>query len=51
MRFFLLFLLMLLPVGGGMKLAGQQVSILDYPLGGPTSQPPIQVQQPNLNLP
>jgi hypothetical protein len=51
MRFVLLFLLVLLLIGGGIKLAGQQIPILDYPLGGPMAQPKIEVQQPNLNLP
>jgi hypothetical protein len=51
MRFVLLFLLILLLVGGGIRLAGQQIPILDYPLGGPMAQPKVEVQQPNLNLP
>jgi hypothetical protein len=51
MRFVFLFLLVLLLIGGGIKLAGQQIPILDYPLGGPMAQPKIEVQQPNLNLP
>jgi hypothetical protein len=33
-----------------MRLAGAQIPILDYPLGG-MAQPRIEVQQPNLNLP
>jgi hypothetical protein len=51
MRLLVLFLLVLLLIGGGIKLAGQQIPILDYPLGGPMAQPKIEVQQPNLNLP
>ncbi|HKO32767.1 MAG TPA: hypothetical protein VJY85_03370 [Candidatus Limnocylindria bacterium] len=51
MRLYLLFLLVLLLIGGGLKLAGTQIPILDYPLGGPMAQPQIEVQQPNLNLP
>jgi hypothetical protein len=51
MRLFVLFLLVLLLIGGGIKLAGAQIPILDYPLGGPMTQPRIEVQQPNLNLP
>ncbi len=51
MRLFILFLFVLLLIGGGMKMAGAQLPILDYPLGGPMAQPPIDVQQPNLNLP
>lgn len=51
MRLFALFLLVLLLIGGGMKLAGTQIPILDYPLGGPMAQPRIEIQQPNLKLP
>jgi hypothetical protein len=51
MKLLLFFLLVLLVIGGGIKLAGQQLPILDYPLGGPMAQPQIEVQQPDLNLP
>jgi hypothetical protein len=51
MRWLVLFLFVLLLIGGGMRLAGAQIPILDYPLGGPMAQPKIEVQQPNLNLP
>jgi hypothetical protein len=51
MRLFILFLFALLLIGGGLKLAGAQLPILDYSLGGPMAQPRIEVQQPNLNLP
>ncbi len=51
MRLFVMFLVVLLLIGGGIKLAGAQIPILDYPLGGPMAQPHIQVQQPNINLP
>jgi hypothetical protein len=51
MRLFVLFLLVLLLIGGGIKLAGAQIPILDYPLGGPMAQPRIEVQQQDLNLP
>ena len=51
MRLFVLFLFVLLLIGGGMKLAGAQIPILDYPLGDPMAQPRIEVQQPNLNVP
>lgn len=47
----LLFLLVLLLIGGGLKLAGMQLPILDYPLGGPMGQPRIVIHQPNLNVP
>ena len=51
MKALLLFLLVLLLIGGGLKLAGERIPILDYPLGGPFTQPQIQVMQPDLNLP
>ena len=51
MRLFVLFPFVLLLIGGGMKLAGAQIPILDYPLGGPMAQPRIEVQQPNITLP
>jgi hypothetical protein len=51
MRFVVFFLLVLLVIGGGMKLAGAQLPIIDYPLGGPMAQPRIEVQQPNLDIP
>jgi hypothetical protein len=51
MRLFVLFVLVLVLIGGGLRLAGAQLPILDYPLGGPMAQPRIEVQQPDLNLP
>lgn len=51
MRALFLFLLVLLIIGGGLKLAGMELPILDYPLGGPFSQPRIDVVQPDLDLP
>jgi hypothetical protein len=51
MRALFLFLLLLLIVGGGLKLAGMQLPIFDYPLGGPFGQPQIEYVQPDLNLP
>jgi hypothetical protein len=51
MKALLLFLLVLLLIGGGLKLAGERIPILDYPLGGPLTQPQIQIVQPDLNLP
>lgn len=50
MRALLLFLLLLVIIGGGLKLAGMQLPILDYPLGGPFSQPRIDVVEPDLGL-
>jgi hypothetical protein len=51
MRLLVLFLLALLLIGGGMKLVGAQIPVLDYPLGGPMGQPKIEIVQPDLNLP
>lgn len=51
MKALLLFLLVLLIIGGGMKLAGMQLPILDYSLGGPFTQPRIDIVQPSLGLP
>lgn len=51
MRLLFAFLLLLLIIGGGLKLAGMQLPILDYPLGGPFTQPRIDVVQPSLGLP
>ncbi len=51
MRLILVFLLALLVIGVGLKAAGQQIPILDYPLGGLFGQPQIEIIQPDLNLP
>lgn len=51
MRLLIMFLFVLVLIGGGMKLAGAQIPILDYPLGGPMGQPRIEVHQPDVNLP
>ena len=51
MRWLVLFLFVLLLIGGGMRLAGAQIPILDYPFGGPMGQPQIQIVEPDLNLP
>jgi Na+/citrate or Na+/malate symporter len=40
------FLLLLLLIGAGLRWAGAQIPILDYPLGGPMAQPRIVMQQP-----
>jgi hypothetical protein len=51
-KMLLFFLIVLLIIGGGIKLAGMQIPILDYPLGGPMAQPVIHVKQaPDLHLP
>jgi hypothetical protein len=51
MRWVIFFLLVLLVIGGGMKLAGMELPLIDYPLGGLMGQPQYDVQQPDLNLP
>jgi hypothetical protein len=51
MRALFLFILLLAIIGGGMKLAGMKLPILDYPLGGPFAQPHIEYVQPSLGLP
>ena len=51
MRWLVLFFVVLLLIGGGLRLAGQQIPILDYPFGGPMGQPQIQVVEPDLKLP
>jgi hypothetical protein len=51
MRWLFLFFFILVLIGGGMKLAGMQLPIFDYPLGGPMTQPQVEIQQPDLNLP
>ena len=51
MKLVLFFLVVLLLIGGGMKLAGAQLPVLDYPLGGPMQQPHIEVVEPDIHLP
>lgn len=51
MKLLLFFFVALLLIGGGMRLIGAQIPVLDYPLGGPMGQPHIEIVQPNLNLP
>lgn len=53
MRYFFGFLVVLLLIGGGMRLVGAKIPVLDYPFGGlgPMGQPQIQVVEPNLNMP
>ncbi|MGH2488646.1 MAG: hypothetical protein ACRDFR_03385 [Candidatus Limnocylindria bacterium] len=48
MKLLAAFLLVLLLLGGGMKLAGMRLPILDFPLGGPFQQPIIEIKQPDL---
>lgn len=51
MKLLLFFLVALLLIGGGLKLVGAQLPILDYPAGGFFQQPQIEIHQPDLNLP
>jgi hypothetical protein len=51
MRGLLLLVLFAILIVGGLKLAGFQLPVFDYPLGGPMTQPQIRIQQPNLNVP
>ena len=51
MRALFLFLLLLAIIGGGLKLAGMQLPIFDYPLGAPFGQPGIDIVQPSLAIP
>jgi hypothetical protein len=51
MRWLIFFLFVLVVIGGGMKLAGMELPVIDYPLGGPMQQPQIEIVQPNLNVP
>ncbi len=51
MRWLLLFLLILVLIGSGLKVAGAQIPGLDFPFGGLFGQPQIEIQQPNLDLP
>jgi hypothetical protein len=51
MRGILLLLLLAILIVGGLKLAGLQLPVFEYPLGGPMAQPQIRIQQPNLNVP
>ena len=51
MRLLLILVLLVLIVAGGLKLAGMQIPILDYPLGGPMTQPQIDMVRPTIGLP
>jgi Na+/citrate or Na+/malate symporter len=51
MKALLGFLLVLLIIGVGMRVAGMRIPVLDYPLGGPMAQPRIEIVEPDLNLP
>ena len=50
MKLLAAFLLVLLLLGGAMKLAGMSLPIFDYPLGGPFQQPIIEInEQPDIS--
>jgi Na+/citrate or Na+/malate symporter len=51
MKLLLCFFAALVLIGGTMKLLGAQLPILDYPLGGPLTQPNIEVVRPEIHLP
>jgi hypothetical protein len=52
MRLLILFLFVLLLIGGGMKLLGAQLPGIDYPFfSGPMGQPQYERVEPDLNLP
>jgi hypothetical protein len=51
MKSFFGFLLILLLIGGGLKLAGQRLPVLDYQFGGLFFGPKVEVIQPDLHLP
>jgi len=43
MRFLAAVVLVVILLVGALKLAGLQLPVLDYPLGGPMSQPRIEI--------
>jgi hypothetical protein len=45
MRFLLAVALVIIVLVGAFKLSGMQLPILDYPLGGPMTQPRIVIDQ------
>lgn len=52
MRWFFGFLIVLVLIGAGLRWAGTRIPVLDYPLGGPITQPKIEIVAPNdFNLP
>lgn len=51
MRWLAVFVLVLILIGGGMKLAGQKLPVIDYPFGGLFFGPQVEIQQPDLQLP
>lgn len=50
MKALALYFLVLPLIGGGLKLAGMQIPVLDYPLGGTMTQPNIQIVRPDMHL-
>lgn len=54
MRFLLIVGLVVLLIAGGMKLAGQRLPLIDYPVGpfgGSVGGPQIQIQAPGYDVP
>ena len=51
MKLLLVFFLALLVIGGGLKMLGAQLPVLDYPIGGPMAPPEVEIREPDLNLP
>lgn len=51
MRWLLFFIVVLILIGGGMRLAGAQLPVIDYPFGGLFFGPTIEIQQPGIELP
>jgi hypothetical protein len=55
MRALLIFLLVIVVIGGGMKLAGMRLPLIDYPIGpigangGDPGMPDIQVEAPGFD--
>jgi Na+/citrate or Na+/malate symporter len=45
------FLLVLVIIGVGLRMAGMRIPVIDYPFGGPMAQPQIDIVEPDLNLP
>jgi hypothetical protein len=48
MRFLAAVVLVVILLVGAFKLAGMRLPILDYPLGGPMSQPRIEIVDPDV---
>ncbi len=54
MRFLLIVVLVVVLIGAGMKLAGQRLPFIDYPigsLGGTVGGPQIEIHPPGYDVP